>query len=182
MEAVLVYRGGKNVLNSKSEFSRCTVPRLAVTFGDRQLDAVTTQEEKLKRRNVDCDLNQNKPAKRRRGRGQYSQWASQQQSRGPAVTASKSDTFTGVTGDAEITHGHGGGQPQQHRGQHGHSLGQDDGGDDRAVPKTFKDLVPHHHRPRPTITETRAASRGQINYYFKTSDGAASRTKPNHPT
>ena len=73
-------------------------------------------------------------------------------------------------------------QPQQHRGQHGHSLGQDGGGDVGAVPKTFQDLIPHHHRPRPAIIEPRAASRGNINYYFKTSNGAASRAKPNHPT
>ena len=178
MEAVLVYRGGKNVLNSKSEFSRCSVPRLEVSYGGRQIDAVpvsTTEEEELKRKSVDLNWNQSLPAKRRRRRGQY------EQSEGPIVSVSGSAS-PGVSGGAETHHGHGGGQPQQHRGQHGHSLGQDDGGDVRAVPKTFKDLVPHNHRPKPTIIETRATSKGNINYYFKTSNGAALSSKPNHPT
>ena len=114
------------------------------------------------------------PAKRRRRRGQY------EQSEAPMVTGSRSSPPS-VSGGAETPHGHGGGQPQLQHRDTGHSLGLDGGREDRATP-TFKDLVPHHHRPRPTFIETRAASRGKINYYFKTSDGAASRTKPNHPT
>ena len=124
--------------------------------------------------NTTKQLNLNLPAKRRRRRGQY------YQSIGPPVTVSGSAS-PGVSGGAGHSHGHGGGQPQQQHRDTGHSLGVDDGGDVRATP-TFKDLIPHHHRPRPTITETRAASRGYINYYFKTSDGANSRTKPHHPT
>ena len=177
-ESVLIFRGGARVLNSKSEFSRCTVPRLTVSFGDKQHEAaaaaIQTDEDKVKRKCVETDVNLNLPAKRRRRRGQYDQ------SIGPPVTVSGSAS-PGVSGGAGQPQGHGGGQPQQQHRDTGHSLGVDDGGDVRAVP-TFKDLIPHHHRPRPTIIETRAASRGHINYYFKTSDGASSRTNPHHPT
>ena len=88
-----------------------------------------------------------------------------------------------INGDAEHSHGHGGGQPQLQHHDIGHSLGQQGGGHDRAVPRTFKDLCPHNYKPTPTLTVPRPTiSRGNINYYFKTSDGAASRIKPNHPT
>ena len=182
MESVLIFRGGKNVLNSKSEFSRCTVPRLGVTFGDKHIDAgaVSKVEEKLKWRSADSDLSPSKPAKRRRKRGQY------EQSRGPNETGARSVTFTAVTGDAELPHGHGGGQPTLQHHDPGHSLGQQDGGDNRAVP-TFKNIVvPHTTNPRPTTTDTRTSlkSRGTIKHYFKTANGKASRdfNKPNHPT
>ena len=33
-ESILIFRAGKNILNSKSEFSRCKVPRLAVMVGE----------------------------------------------------------------------------------------------------------------------------------------------------
>ena len=33
-ESILIFRGGKNVLNSKSEFSRCVVPRLSAMIGE----------------------------------------------------------------------------------------------------------------------------------------------------
>ena len=35
-ESVLIYRGGNNILNSKSEFSRCQVPRLSLMVGEDQ--------------------------------------------------------------------------------------------------------------------------------------------------
>ena len=152
--------------------------QVGVTYGNQHFDSAAVAsrvDEKSKRRNVETDVIPTLPAKRRRRRGQYEQGESPM---GP-VSGSASP---GVSGGAETHHGHGGGQPQQHRGQHGHSLGQDDGGDVRAVPKTFKDLVPHNHRPKPTIIETRATSKGNINYYFKTSNGAALSNKPNHPT
>ena len=34
MESILIYRAGANILNSKSEFSRCVVPRLSVMVGE----------------------------------------------------------------------------------------------------------------------------------------------------
>ena len=53
-ESVLIYRGGSNILNSKSEFSRCQVPRLSVMVGEGQqneVDQKTNNEVfKLKRR------------------------------------------------------------------------------------------------------------------------------------
>ena len=66
-ESVLIYRG-KNVLNSRSEFNRCQVPRLSVMTGEDQLLAdnkVETKKSKKfnnfhppknKRRKVDHDV------------------------------------------------------------------------------------------------------------------------------
>ena len=67
-ESVLIFRDGENVLNSKSEFSRCQVPRLSVMIGDNQkYDNVEKDKEvaKLKRRLID-DNHNCKPPKRRR--------------------------------------------------------------------------------------------------------------------
>ena len=56
LEAVLIYRGGQNVLNSRSQYSRCQVPRLSVMVGDsQQFDtaALKIETEKLKKRIVE---------------------------------------------------------------------------------------------------------------------------------
>ena len=45
--SVHLFRGGTRVLNSKSEFSRCTIPRLAVSYGDKQFDTAAPQVEDL---------------------------------------------------------------------------------------------------------------------------------------
>ena len=148
-ESVLIFRGGQNVLNSKSEFSRCTVPRLGVTFGDKQYEevtaaaAVSTTEEKIKRKNVEPDLNQNLPVmKRRRTRGQF------KQSFVPSVTDLKSVSLMSVS--AAGSHGHGGGPPQQQHQALGHHEGQRDG-----AAQTFKDIYPHNNKPKPSKIGTK---------------------------
>ena len=52
----MIYRGGQNVLNSRSQYSRCQVPRLSVMVGDsQQFDtaALKIETEKLKKRIVE---------------------------------------------------------------------------------------------------------------------------------
>ena len=44
-ESVLIFRDGNNVLNSKSEFNRCQVPRLSVMIGDQSNVAHPPSEE-----------------------------------------------------------------------------------------------------------------------------------------
>ena len=64
-ESVLIFRG-KNVLNSKSEFSRCQVPRLSVLIGEDQQRADTKIEVmKLKRRFIENENFQPLSKKRR---------------------------------------------------------------------------------------------------------------------
>ena len=64
-ESVLIFRG-KNVLNSKSEFSRCQVPRLSVLIGEDQQRADTKIEvRKLKRRFIENENFQPFSKKRR---------------------------------------------------------------------------------------------------------------------
>ena len=65
-EAVLIYRGGQNVLNSRSQYSRCQVPRLSVMVGENlQYDnaALKNEKEKLKKRIAEKSEN---PKKRRK--------------------------------------------------------------------------------------------------------------------
>ena len=50
-EAVAIERGGKNVLNSKSEYSRCKLPRIMIKIGEKEVesfDKLMTEEEILK--------------------------------------------------------------------------------------------------------------------------------------
>ena len=50
-ESVLIYRGGNNILNSKSEFSRCQVPRLSLMVGeDQKYDDIQKNNEVLKKK------------------------------------------------------------------------------------------------------------------------------------
>ena len=53
LEAVLIYRGGQNVMNSRSQYSRCQVPRLSVMVGEnQQFNTIELKQEteKLKKR------------------------------------------------------------------------------------------------------------------------------------
>ena len=68
-ESVLIYRGGHNILNSKSEFSRCQVPRLSVMVGEnQQYDKFEKNVEvlKLKRQLVDEQMIKSKSKRRRK--------------------------------------------------------------------------------------------------------------------
>ena len=183
-EAILIYQGGANVMNSKSEFSRCKVPRLEVTFGDKLVSAaapaVKTEEEnekqEPKRRGVQQESNLTNPVKRRRMRGQYSQGFK------PMVTDIRAISEAGgMSAVFHPQHGQGGGQPgvQHHSGQ-----GSQGGHDDRDTP-SFYNIHPHHHDPRPTQTETKT-SKGKITSYFKhkvaTTISSSFPSKPNHPT
>ena len=66
-ESILIFRAGKNILNSKSEFSRCKVPRLSIMVGeesqqDADLRKIVFEKKRLSkdRANVGC-----KPSKRK---------------------------------------------------------------------------------------------------------------------
>ena len=63
-ESVLIFRDGENVLNSKSEFSRCQVPRLSVMIGDNQ--QYNNAEKDLEVMNLKRKFHSEKPAKKRR--------------------------------------------------------------------------------------------------------------------
>ena len=177
-------------MNSKSEFSRCKVPRLGVTFGDQLVTtttvtaaaapAVKTEEEnnkdEPKRKYVQQDSNLTKPAKRRRMKGQFSQ------SFKPTVTDIKAISVTGaMCAVSQSQHGQGGGQPgvQHHGGQGDHG-----GRDDSATP-SFHNIHPHLHDPRRTTIKTKT-SKGKISSYFKPTAAKTISSsfphKPNHPT
>ena len=62
-ESCLIFRNENNVLNSKSEFNRCQVPRLSVMIGDKSNVAhpsnekggnVPCQDLNVKKRKTDC--------------------------------------------------------------------------------------------------------------------------------
>ena len=66
-ESVLIYRGGQNIFNSKSEFSRCQVPRLSVMVGDNQkYDKFEKNVEVLKLKRRLCDKETSKSKRRRK--------------------------------------------------------------------------------------------------------------------
>ena len=68
-ESVLIYRGGHNILNSKSEFSRCQVPRLSVMVGEnQQYDKFEKNVEVLKliRQLVDEQMIKSKTKRRKK--------------------------------------------------------------------------------------------------------------------
>ena len=61
MESILIFRAGNNVLNSKSEFSRCVVPRLSVMVGeddkDKDVVPLVFEKKKLNKRLSDEEAN-----------------------------------------------------------------------------------------------------------------------------
>ena len=67
-ESILIFRGGKNVLNSKSEFSRCVVPRLSVMVGDDDKEDIPLVFEKkiLNKRLSDEEANVGYAKKKRK--------------------------------------------------------------------------------------------------------------------
>ena len=76
-ESILIFRAGKNILNSKSEFSRCKVPRLSVMVGEEsQHEAdfkITYEKKKLNKRLFDDEANFGcKPPKKKKCYGSYS--------------------------------------------------------------------------------------------------------------
>ena len=58
-ESILIFRGGKNVLNSKSEFSRCVVPRLSIMVGDddKENTPLNSEKKRLNKRLSDEEAN-----------------------------------------------------------------------------------------------------------------------------
>ena len=63
-ESVLIYRGGSNILNSKSEYSRCQVPRLLLMVGEDQNNLKNNEVLKLKRKFM--EETGSKPKRRRK--------------------------------------------------------------------------------------------------------------------
>ena len=68
-ESILIFRGGKNVLNSKSEFSRCVVPRLSAMIGEEtnQFEVIYEKKKLNKRLHDEAEANVGyKPPKKRK--------------------------------------------------------------------------------------------------------------------
>ena len=155
------------VLNSKSEYNRCIVPRIGVQYGDMQPEAEAadnTKQEKekcSKRKKVDKSQTPklpvlNPPDKRRRVKGSYERVFK------PSVTDISCVNIANVVRAEHLSpDDHGGGQLDV-----GHiDTGQQQGVGDQGAPAN--NIHPPHHGPQPTKRpRTTSNSRGLITSFY----------------